>query len=108
MRVLSAVELIVPTGYALFEPPFIDTTVLESARGAAMKRAQDAIARAREILSAAGLPSTESISVLLDPPKTIILNEAADWGADLIVLGSHGHHGFDRLVNSFPYRSAWP
>lgn len=98
VRVLSAVELIVPTGYALFEPPMIDTTVLEAARGQAMKHAQDSIAGAREILSAAGLPTSESISVLLDPPKTIILNEAAQWGADLIVVGSHGRRGIDRLL----------
>jgi len=98
VRVLSAVELIVPTGYALFEPPYIDTEVLETARAEAMKRAQIAIVRAREMLSAAGLNSSESVSVLLDPPKTVIVNEAAEWGADIIVLGSHGHHGIDRLL----------
>lgn len=98
VRVLSAVELIVPTGYALFEPPNIDTTVLETAREQAMKHAQKAIDSAREVLNAAGLATSESISVLLDPPKTIILNEAAEWGADMIVAGSHGRHGIDRLL----------
>ena len=63
-----------------------------------MTRAQDAIAREQRILSAAGLSTSESVSVLLDPPKTIILNEAAEWGADMIVLGSHGDHGIDRLL----------
>ncbi len=98
VRVLSAVELMVPTGYALFEPPFIDTAVLESSRAEAIKRSQSAILRARERLTAAGLNTSESVSVLLDPPKTIILNEAAEWGADVVVLGSHGHHGLDRLL----------
>ncbi len=29
--------------------------------------------------------------VLEGPPRDLIVQEAADWGADLIVLGSHGH-----------------
>jgi nucleotide-binding universal stress UspA family protein len=29
--------------------------------------------------------------VLEGPPRDVIVQEAADWGADLIVLGSHGH-----------------
>jgi nucleotide-binding universal stress UspA family protein len=28
----------------------------------------------------------------------ILLDEAAAWKADLIVLGSHGKHGLERLV----------
>jgi len=43
---------------------------------------------------------SESTSVLLDTPKAIILDEAARWGADLIVFGSHGHRGLDRLLGS--------
>lgn len=98
VRVLSAVELLLPAGYAFFEPPNFDTPFLESSRAEAMKRSQDAIARAREKLDAAGLKTSESISVLMEPARTIILNEAAEWGADLIVLGSHGNRGLDRLL----------
>ena len=32
-----------------------------------------------------------------DGAKNAILAEAAEWGADLIVLGSHGRRGFDRF-----------
>jgi nucleotide-binding universal stress UspA family protein len=98
VRVLSAVELMLPTGYALFEPPYLDTTFLETQRAEAMKRSEDAIARACKILAGSGLDSSESVSVLIEPPRTIILNEAAEWGADLIVVGSHGHRGIDRLL----------
>ena len=70
----------------------------QCAREAAMKRAQDAIAHTQGILSDAGLDSSESISVLLEPAKTIIIDEAARLGADLIVLGSHGRHGVDRFL----------
>lgn len=98
VRVLSAVELTLPAARAFLEPPFIDSAFMESARGEAMKRSQDAIARAVGILSSAALIMSESISVLWDKPKTIILDEAAGWGADLIVLGSHGRHGLDRFL----------
>ena len=31
-------------------------------------------------------------------PKNAILDEAEKWGADLIVLGSHGYTGFKRML----------
>jgi len=30
--------------------------------------------------------------------KRVILDEAEQWGANLIVLGSHGYSGFKRLL----------
>ena len=30
--------------------------------------------------------------------RTVIVDEAKEWGADLIVLGSHGHTGLKRLL----------
>jgi nucleotide-binding universal stress UspA family protein len=98
IRVLSVVELILPATRALLQPPFINSAFIESAQAEAMQRTQDAIAHAREILSAAELNVSESVSVLLETPKTIILDEATEWGADLIVLGSHGRHGVDRFL----------
>ncbi|MBZ5605932.1 MAG: universal stress protein [Acidobacteriia bacterium] len=98
VRVLSAVEMILPATRALLEPPFIDSEFLETARAEAMKRSQDAIAQARQILSNVGLQTSDSLSVLLDPPRTIIAEEASRWPADLIVLGSHGHSAIDRFL----------
>jgi len=98
VSVLSAVELILPATRALLQPPLIHSAFIDAVRVEAMQRAQDAIAQARQILSAAALNVSESVSVLLDPAKTIILDEAAAWRADLIVLGSHGRHGVDRFL----------
>lgn len=98
VRILGAVELVLGTTRALFEPPFFDAALVEAAREDAMKRAQEAIAAAREILSAAGLNVTESISVLFDTPAAILLGEAEEWGADLIVVGSHGRRGMERFL----------
>jgi len=98
VRILSAVEVILPTSYATFESPYLDPALLESERAEAQKRCQETVTRTREIMAASGLELSESISVVVEPPRTIILNEAARWGADLIVLGSHGRRGIDRLL----------
>ncbi len=36
--------------------------------------------------------------VLVGDAKSVILDEAADWSADLIVLGSHGRKGLGRFL----------
>ncbi len=98
VRVLSVVEPKVSLFEAAFEPPLLDAATVEHLRVDAMKHAQDAVSAAREIISAAGFASSESISVLLDGPKHIILEEARQWGANLIVLGSHGRRGVGRFL----------
>jgi nucleotide-binding universal stress UspA family protein len=98
VRILSVVELALTTMQAAFEPPFADAETMESLRASAMKHAQDAIASAEEILTAAGLQTSEDISVLVDPVKQVIVEDAHQWGADLIVVGSHGRQGVDRLL----------
>jgi nucleotide-binding universal stress UspA family protein len=98
VRVLSAVELVLPATYAWFEPPNFDTEFLEALRCKSMKRSQESVAAARSVLESAGLKTSESISVLWEPARAIILDEAAKWDADLIVLGSHGHRGVERVL----------
>lgn len=96
--VLSVVELVMGSAQALFEPPYVDSEQLEPLRETAMKRAQDAVASAVEILSKTFPKVSESISVLLSGPKNVIINGADQARADLIVVGSHGHHGIERFL----------
>jgi len=98
IQVLSVVELALGSGQALFEPPYVDNAQLELQRAEAMKRAQGAVAKAVELLSKTFPKISESISVLLNGPKNVIIEEADKWGADLIVLGSHGHRGVERFL----------
>jgi len=49
-----------------------------------------------ELLASAGLKATAA--VLAGNPKEVILEEAKNWNADLIVVGSHGLRGFKRLL----------
>lgn len=60
------------------------------------QQSQEAIASAEKVLAAAGL--TASGEVLPGKPKEVILEEARKWGADLIVVGSHGRRGFKRFL----------
>jgi nucleotide-binding universal stress UspA family protein len=98
IRVFSVVELGMSALQGAFEIPAFDSAHLESQRAAAMKRTEEAIDSALKILQAAGLTTSESISVLAASPKELILQEAAEWPADWIVLGSHGSSGLSRFL----------
>jgi len=62
------------------------------------KRADKAIAEAQNVLTSKGLTVCRSAGTPVGDAREILLDEARAWGAHLIVLGSHGKHGFDRLV----------
>jgi nucleotide-binding universal stress UspA family protein len=51
---------------------------------------------AATLLRAAGFPAT--IAVRHGDPCDVILACASEWRADLIVLGSHGRKGLERLI----------
>jgi nucleotide-binding universal stress UspA family protein len=71
---------------------------MEDLRGEAMRRAEQALMAAEQIVVDAGLPESSTVAVPVATPQELILKEAADWGADLIVLGSHGRRGFSRFL----------
>lgn len=98
IRVFSVVELGMSALQASFEIPAFDTGHLETQRAEAMKRTEEAIDSALKLLETAGLSTSESISVLAASPKELILQEAAEWGANWIVLGSHGSSGLSRFL----------
>jgi nucleotide-binding universal stress UspA family protein len=68
--------------------------LLACAADHAKKSAQDA----RKVLVAAGLDSLENRAAPLGNARVLILDQAKEWGADLIVLGSHGRRGVERLM----------
>jgi nucleotide-binding universal stress UspA family protein len=59
-------------------------------------RAHRAIGDAAHILNEAGLKT--SAEVIAGRPCRRIINEAKDWGADLIVVGKHDRRGLRRLL----------
>jgi nucleotide-binding universal stress UspA family protein len=93
-RILSVVEPSAP----LFRPPYFSHQIMEQLRAKDMQRAQQAVRSAEGILCAAGVEATSTIAVPSATPKELILSEAAEWGADLIVVGSHGRRGINRFL----------
>jgi nucleotide-binding universal stress UspA family protein len=93
VRVLSAVQQIPPAAADLW---YDAGDSLERARQELVKRAEQLTGRAVEALRHA-VVMAEAI-VREGDPRSVIVDEAKDWDADLIVLGSHGYTGFKRWL----------
>ena len=94
-RVLSVVDWTSGPGIRDSLPQNILEEMEASGRAHAAAIADRAIARFRE--SEAQIMPIDKV-VLVGPAKTVILEEAERWGADLIVLGSHGYRGYKRFL----------
>jgi nucleotide-binding universal stress UspA family protein len=92
LKIVTVVEpLMLPMG----EPIAIPPDYFEQVETAAQEQARLVIDKAMGKLKATELgPESE---ILEGNPKQAILEEAEKWGADLIVVGSHGYRGFTRL-----------
>jgi nucleotide-binding universal stress UspA family protein len=69
---------------------------LDEYRKREMKSSQELVAKAAEKLRAAGLNVTTRLEE--GDPRNKILDVAAEWKPDLIVVGSHGRRGWDRFL----------
>ncbi|HVC48548.1 MAG TPA: universal stress protein [Burkholderiales bacterium] len=76
-------------------PMAIDMTpLLKSWR----KSGEDILKKAMLQAKKAGLIPEESlIEAIGETPSSLISNEAQAWNADLIIVGTHGRHGIERL-----------
>jgi general stress protein 26/nucleotide-binding universal stress UspA family protein len=93
IRVLSAVEDIPPPTADLW---YDATGSLERANQELAERFEQLSARTAESLADAGLKA-EAV-VRHGDPRSVIVKEATEWSADLIVVGSHGYTGLKRLL----------
>ena len=96
VKVLTAYELPTPPtpeGWALPANYFEDLDL------ALRKQAQSIVDEAIQTLKSK-LNRNISIdgALLPGPPRSVILDEAESWGADLIVLGSHGYRAWERFL----------
>jgi len=81
------------------EAAVLSAQFFEDAEKAARNRAGSVIEDALAKFRAHGnqlLPVTTAI--IGDAPKEAIVEEAERWGADLVVVGSHGYRGFKRYL----------
>jgi general stress protein 26/nucleotide-binding universal stress UspA family protein len=93
VRVLSAVEDILTPATDLW---YDASGNLQHANQELTERAEQMTARIAESLADTGLKSEPLVRH--GDPRTLIVDEAKEWGADLIVIGTHGYKGFKRIL----------
>jgi nucleotide-binding universal stress UspA family protein len=83
-----------------YTPPVTEivlaSTTREEIRQRQTQEAEQLTRQARERIAAPGL-SVETV-VREGDPRTAIVDAAKEWDADLIVVGSHGRTGIERLM----------
>lgn len=94
VRVVCVPELVVPGN----ESNYVNVELWETLREGSITRAKEAVASAVKTLREARLNADGTVLMAIDSPKTQILDEAKKWGAQLIVVGSHGRRGLDRYL----------
>jgi nucleotide-binding universal stress UspA family protein len=96
VKIISAMEIpYAPTTEAWVLPSGYYTELDRVARGQAEAAVKDAVGRI-ESGKASGLEIITKI--ISGSAREVILDEAERWDADLIVLGSHGYSGWQRLL----------
>lgn len=69
---------------------------IEVAQQKLLKQGKELVARAEQVLSKAGFKVETAVEEA--DPRAAIIDYAAKWKSDLIVLGSHGRKGLDRFL----------
>lgn len=96
VKVLTAFELPMPPtpeGWALPANYFEEMDV--ALRTQSVSIVDQAIAKLKSKL---GKGISIDGAILPGPPRVVILDEAESWGADLIVVGSHGYRAWERFL----------
>jgi nucleotide-binding universal stress UspA family protein len=84
-----------PTSLAFGEGPTAASDILD-VREQRRRQGEEVVSRAAHQLQAAGFHA--STAVREGDARHAILDDATEWGPDVIVLGSHGRTGLDRFV----------
>jgi len=96
IKVLSVFEFPVPpTPEAWSIPPEYYEEVTNSARSNARAIVESAIVLLKQALGTSIGVDGEYVQ---GSPRNVILDEAEKWGADLIVMGSHGYSAWERFL----------
>lgn len=97
VHVYHAVEWLreMPQSFRFGQGPTFDRDILSS-RDQSFKKATQLVERVAQRLQAAGFRTTTATPDT--DARRGIIDCAAEWNADLIVMGSHGRKGLDRLL----------
>jgi nucleotide-binding universal stress UspA family protein len=96
LKIISVVE---PLVTMVTETWVLPDNYWQDAEDAASGQAREALDKAAARFPATGNGALRiTTDVLHGYPKRVILDEAEKWGADLVMVGSHGYSGFKRLL----------
>ena len=96
VKIVSAMEIpYAPTTETWILPNGYYTELEKVAKEQAEAAVKDAVER---IESGKGSGLEISAKIISGSAREVILDEAERWGADLIVLGSHGYSGWQRFL----------
>ena len=101
IRVVSVIPFVIPAGEMIsptLGPVDASPNVVEALQKEARGRAEEAVSRALHVLTDARIKPVKTELLQIGDAREVILDQAKDWAADLIVVGSHGYHGIDRLT----------
>lgn len=96
IRVLTVIEPNLLAAQAIGAVPTLLSEVEGSSRAVAEETAEAANSRILEKIPSIGGGLTSRIAVGI--PSQVIVEEAKQWGADLIIVGSHGYGILDRAL----------
>lgn len=91
VRVVSVSEINLRATEPVFSEPEMSEYIQHQRHNS-----ETAVTLAKEVIEQAGVKC--STEVLAGNPKAAIVERAANWGADLIVLGAHGRHSHHHLL----------
>jgi nucleotide-binding universal stress UspA family protein len=97
IRIISVIDMAVPTSIDIFGGYLPDTTELEkTARENATRILDETAKRIESAFSDNNV--TVATDVLFGTPESRIVETAEEMGCDLIIVGSHGYSRWERLL----------
>jgi nucleotide-binding universal stress UspA family protein len=96
----------VPEFLPLQEFSYLNAREVSDLRAAFEEEAAICAAKGVEVLAGSTLKVASNVPIVRDRVFQVILDEAEKWKLDVIVLGSHGRSGFDRMVMG-AFRKQW-
>lgn len=95
----SVAKVISVPEFILFkDPSYLERHEAKDLGKASIDEAKSCVAAGAGILSGSTLKVYSEVPTFEERPYRVILSEADTWRADLIVVGSHGRSGLDRVV----------
>jgi nucleotide-binding universal stress UspA family protein len=96
VKLISVPEFVLLKEFTHLKPEEIER--FADLGAASVEDAKRCLAAGLEVFSRSGLLVSTEVPRFEERPYQVILHEASQWDADLIVLGSHGRGAFDRMI----------